>query len=270
MSRAHHPLHAGRQRHASCVEARGAPGRRSPGRCRARRRPPDRVQHASMPRTFRKVSCCPANEASGRSSAVALERTAKDASSSSAGELRRRPPGCRPRGRRGTAARPPTARICRPTAASARTSSVSRPRSCSAIALGQAGVADEPRKASAVVANPSGTRTPARPGWRSSRRARRSCRRPPRGRPGRARRTTGRVMSAGRVGVDVGAHGAGPSWAWLARCRSLLGGVPGRVCRMTVAISSTDLVEESIDRESGAARTSPRPGAARRALLREA
>ena len=29
-----------------------------------------------MPRTFRKVSCCPANDASGRSSAVADERTA--------------------------------------------------------------------------------------------------------------------------------------------------------------------------------------------------
>ena len=34
-----------------------------------------------MPRTFRKVSCCPAKDASGRSSAVAEERTAKDASS---------------------------------------------------------------------------------------------------------------------------------------------------------------------------------------------
>ena len=37
-----------------------------------------------MPLTFRKVSCCPANDASGRSSAVADERTAKLASGLSA------------------------------------------------------------------------------------------------------------------------------------------------------------------------------------------
>src|SRR6202051_2431306 len=34
------------------------------------------VIKCSSPRTFRKVSCCPANDASGRSSAVAEERTA--------------------------------------------------------------------------------------------------------------------------------------------------------------------------------------------------
>ena len=33
----------------------------------------------SKPRTFKKVSCCPAKEASGKSSAVAEERTAKEA-----------------------------------------------------------------------------------------------------------------------------------------------------------------------------------------------
>ena len=34
-----------------------------------------------MPLMFRNVSCCPANDASGRSSAVALERTAHDTNS---------------------------------------------------------------------------------------------------------------------------------------------------------------------------------------------
>jgi hypothetical protein len=34
----------------------------------------------SKPETFKKVSCCPAKEASGKSSAVADERTAKLAS----------------------------------------------------------------------------------------------------------------------------------------------------------------------------------------------
>ena len=32
----------------------------------------------SSPRTFKNVSCCPANDASGRSSAVAEERTATE------------------------------------------------------------------------------------------------------------------------------------------------------------------------------------------------
>ena len=35
-----------------------------------------------MPRTFKNVSCCPANDASGRSSAVAEDRTANEASPS--------------------------------------------------------------------------------------------------------------------------------------------------------------------------------------------
>ena len=33
---------------------------------------------SSIPAIFKKVSCCPANEASGKSSAVAEERTAND------------------------------------------------------------------------------------------------------------------------------------------------------------------------------------------------
>src|SRR3990172_1940154 len=37
-------------------------------------------KRSSTPLTFKKVSCCPAKEASGRSSAVALDRTATKAS----------------------------------------------------------------------------------------------------------------------------------------------------------------------------------------------
>src|SRR5215218_8510007 len=40
------------------------------------------VRICSIPRTLRNVSCCPAKDASGRSSAVALDRTAKELSSS--------------------------------------------------------------------------------------------------------------------------------------------------------------------------------------------
>jgi hypothetical protein len=41
---------------------------------------PDRLQHVVHAAMLRKVSCCPANEASGRSSAVAEERTANEVS----------------------------------------------------------------------------------------------------------------------------------------------------------------------------------------------
>ena len=39
------------------------------------------IMTASKPRTLRNVSCCPAKDASGISSAVADERTANEASS---------------------------------------------------------------------------------------------------------------------------------------------------------------------------------------------
>ena len=84
---------------------------------------------ASMPRRLRKISCCPANEASGRSSAGALNRTAKDASASSASRSTR--PRCRPPGPARTAApRPPAGSRCRRPTASGR-------RGCPACAAGR-------------------------------------------------------------------------------------------------------------------------------------
>ena len=162
------------------------------------------------------------------------------------GQPRRRPPascvvrrrGCRPRGRRGTAARRPPSRISLPTSASARTSSVSRPASSRADPLGQPGVADE--AAVGVGGGGEAVRAPAprrRPGWRPSRRARRSCRRPARGRPARARRTTGRccVMTCSLLRSAAAARVLGSGYC---ACR---------VCMITVDISSTDLAEELID-----------------------
>ena len=59
-----------------------------------------RAQHRRAPRTLRKVSCWPANEASGRSSAVAEERTATAISLAAAHlrERRRAPPARAPCG----------------------------------------------------------------------------------------------------------------------------------------------------------------------------
>ena len=68
---AHHPLHAGRQRDGLVVEAVVHPVGDGPVVVERGEDLLDRGQDASMPRMLRKVSCWPANEASGRSSAVA-------------------------------------------------------------------------------------------------------------------------------------------------------------------------------------------------------
>ena len=82
-----------------------------------------------MPRTLRNVSCWPANEASGRSSAVALDRTAKvaavsPATSSSYAALMSSSTSC---GRGWVTI---ASRTRRPTSASCITSSVSRSAIC--------------------------------------------------------------------------------------------------------------------------------------------
>ena len=114
---------------------------------------------SSMPTTFRKVSCWPANDASGRSSAVAEERTAKEASLL--------PPCRRANSSRMAFSRSAgkgwfstMARISAPTAARARTSSTSRAASLAEILPARPSKARNSRNAWAVVAKPVGTRTP--------------------------------------------------------------------------------------------------------------
>ena len=96
-----------------------------------------------MPRTLRNVSCCPANEASGRSSAVRWSARRRSARASPAGELLVGRRGCPPPGRRERLARPPRARISRPTAASAPHVVGVEAGEPDADPLGQAGVAEE-------------------------------------------------------------------------------------------------------------------------------
>ena len=85
-----------------------------------------------MPSMFKKVSCWPANDASGRSSAVALERTANDRPASVPTSCSY---ACRISRSRsaGNGCATTASRICRPTAASRWTSSVSNPLSRSVI-----------------------------------------------------------------------------------------------------------------------------------------
>ena len=112
-----------------------------------------------MPCTLRKVSCWPAKDASGRSSAVAEERTAKLASRlpadscSNAARISRSSSGGK-----GCASSQP--RISAPATASARTSSVSSFASRSRMRWSRPPCLRNSRKAWAVVAKPVGTRTP--------------------------------------------------------------------------------------------------------------
>ena len=114
---------------------------------------------SSIPCTFRKVSCCPANDASGRSSAVAEERTAKVASglpplsTSKASRMPFSSSG-------GNGCTSTMARISAPTWASARTSSVSSALSRALILSVRPPNLRNSRKAWAVVAKPVGTFTP--------------------------------------------------------------------------------------------------------------
>ena len=97
-----------------------------------------------MPRTLRNVSCCPANEASGRSSAVAdgphRERQRRASSPASCSYavadvgLQVRP---------GTAASTTPSRICFPTSASSADVVGVQPVQLAADQVGQPGVADE-------------------------------------------------------------------------------------------------------------------------------
>src|SRR3990167_3515990 len=117
-----------------------------------------------MPCTLRKVSCWPANEASGRSSAVADERTAKLAPGwpavSSANDARTAASKSA-----GNGASITHWRICAPAAARALTSSVSSASSRALILSVRPPWCRNSRKAWAVVAKPPGTRTPDRASW---------------------------------------------------------------------------------------------------------
>src|SRR6218665_3729989 len=114
---------------------------------------------SSRPSTFRKLSCWPANEASGRSSAVADERTANEAPGlpalSRANSLAS---ACRSSSGKGWACT--SARISAPAAARACMSSVSRRLSLASMRSASAPCFRNSRNAWAVVAKPVGTRTP--------------------------------------------------------------------------------------------------------------
>ena len=117
-----------------------------------------------MPTTLRKVSCWPAKLASGRSSAVADERTAKEACGSSrvssAKAVRTASSSAGGNGVDST-----HCRISAPAAASARTSSVSSEASRASMRAARPPWASISRKACAVVAKPPGTRTPLADSW---------------------------------------------------------------------------------------------------------
>ena len=168
------------------------------GRCRARRRPRCiACSTSSMPTTLRKVSCWPAKDASGRSSAVAEERTAKLALGVAGGKPRR----TRARisassaGGSGCVLDPARGSPRRRRRARARRRRRAR-RGARRCARARPPCARKSRKACAVVAKPPG-HAHAGCGQLADHlaEARRSCRRPPRrrsfsgsqtGRPGRS------------------------------------------------------------------------------------
>ena len=116
-----------------------------------------------MPATFRKVSCWPANEASGRSSAVAEERTAKEPLPSASSLAKAPRMAFSNSGEKGASTT--HWRICAPTVASSRTSSGLSVARRSAMRLSRPEALRKSRNASAVVAKPPGTRTPAPDSW---------------------------------------------------------------------------------------------------------
>lgn len=124
-----------------------------------------RSSTSSMPTTFRYDSCWPANDASGRSSAVADERTAND---SSAGEPLFRISNCARIScsrRACSGASTIHLRISAPASASAFTSSMSSDSRRLAMRSVRSLCLRKSRNASAVVAKPVGTRTPASESW---------------------------------------------------------------------------------------------------------
>ena len=117
-----------------------------------------------MPLTLRNVSCWPANDASGRSSAVAEERTANvapEAPALSFSNSRRTSAS----NAGGSGCRSIQARISAPASASARTSSVSSDARRAEMRDASPSAARKARNACAVVAKPPGTRTPASLSW---------------------------------------------------------------------------------------------------------
>ena len=112
-----------------------------------------------MPTTFKKVSCWPAKEASGRSSAVAEERTAKEAKALPALSTAKdsRMPFSSSAGKGCTSS---MARISAPATARARTSSMSRVARRRLMRPARSSCLRNSRKAWAVVAKPVGTFTP--------------------------------------------------------------------------------------------------------------
>ncbi len=117
-----------------------------------------------MPLTLRKVSCWPANEASGRSSAVAEERTANEACASPAAS-RSNSARTAASSSAGSGAWTTQRRISAPASASARTSSVSSAASRALMRSLSPASCRKRRKACAVVAKPPGTRTPEAASW---------------------------------------------------------------------------------------------------------
>ena len=121
------------------------------------------LRTSSMPSTFKKVSCWPAKEASGKSSAVADERTAKDPlpeSSKTANALRISSSSL---GWNGAVSI--QLRISAPASANARTSSIFKPSKRCWIRSVRLLCFRKSRKANAVVAKPVGTRTPVDASW---------------------------------------------------------------------------------------------------------
>ena len=116
-----------------------------------------------MPTTFRKVSCCPAKEASGRSSAVAEDRTAKLPDPSASRRANSvRIAASRSAGKGAALTHP---RISSPACERARTSSVSSDAKQAEIRSDSPLCCKNCLKASAVVAKPPGTRTPEAASW---------------------------------------------------------------------------------------------------------
>ena len=118
---------------------------------------------SSIPSTFKKVSCWPAKEASGKSSAVAEERTAKEPlpeSSKTANALRISSSNF---GWKGAVSI--QLRISAPACANARTSSIFKPSKRCWMRSVRLLCFRKSRNANEVVAKPVGTRTPVEANW---------------------------------------------------------------------------------------------------------
>ena len=156
---------------------------------------------SSMPTTLRKVSCWPANDASGRSSAVADERTANDASALPAARLLERAADRLLERRRERLRLDPAADLGAGRGQRAHVVGVERGQALARCARPGRRASRKSRNACAVVAKPPGTRTPGA-GQLADHlaEARRSCRRPPRRRSSSGFRTVRPGRSPGGRG----------------------------------------------------------------------